>query len=55
VWGYPIVPIVFVIGAGGLLFNSLVELPAITGINLAVMLAGIPLYFLWKRTRPTHA
>jgi basic amino acid/polyamine antiporter, APA family len=54
IWGYPVVPIVFVIGAGGLLVNTLWELPGITSANLAVMLAGIPLYFLWKRARASR-
>lgn len=53
--GFPIVPVVFVIGACGLLVNSLWELPAITTANLAVMLAGIPLYFVWKRVRANRA
>ncbi|HKZ74330.1 MAG TPA: amino acid permease [Steroidobacteraceae bacterium] len=49
--GYPVVPIVFVIGAAGLLANSLWELPGITTINLAVMAVGIPVYFVWQRAR----
>lgn len=47
-WGYPLVPIVFVLGAGGLLVNSLWELPGITLVNLVVVLAGIPFYFAWR-------
>jgi basic amino acid/polyamine antiporter, APA family len=54
-WGYPFVPIVFVIGAGGLLVNSLWEQTEETAISLVVILAGIPLYFVWKRIRAKRA
>lgn len=46
--GYPIVPIVFVLCAAGLLVNALIELPTISLINLGVTAAGIPVYLLWK-------
>jgi APA family basic amino acid/polyamine antiporter len=55
-FGYPLVPVVFVLGAGSLLLNSLVELPKIALANLAVTFLGVPVYFLWKRlARPPKA
>src|SRR5690606_2966674 len=50
-FAYPLVPVVFVLAAGSLLLNSLVELPMIALANLAVTFLGIPVYFLWKRLR----
>lgn len=49
--GYPIVPAVFVLCAAGLLVSALIELPAISLINLGVTAAGIPFYFIWKLRR----
>lgn len=46
--GYPIVPVIFVLSAAGLLVSALFELPVISLINLGVTASGIPLYFLWK-------
>lgn len=47
---YPVVPVVFVLAAGMLLLNSLVELPTISLANLAVTALGIPVYYIWRRT-----
>jgi APA family basic amino acid/polyamine antiporter len=48
---YPLVPAIVILGAGWLLLNSLIELPAISTINLALSAAGIPVYWLWTRLR----
>jgi APA family basic amino acid/polyamine antiporter len=54
VWGYPIVPGLFVIGAIVLIVNTLNERPieSLTGIGL--LLIGLPAYYYWKR-RGTEA
>jgi APA family basic amino acid/polyamine antiporter len=48
VWGYPIVPGLFVIGAIVLIVNTLNERPieSLTGIGL--LLIGLPAYYYWK-------
>ena len=52
IW-YPVLPACFLVGAGLLLGNYLVSRPVVFGINVAVILAGIPAYHAWKRfTRP---
>ena len=48
-FGYPVVPVVFVAATFLVLFNSLVETPASTGLNVGLTLLGIPVYFVWKR------
>jgi len=47
--GYPVIPLVFVAGAAGLLAAAFVELPGISLVNLGVTLSGIPAYFIWRR------
>ena len=52
-FGYPITPIVFVLASVGMLLNSAIQNPVPTGIGFAVILAGIPVFYLWygKRAR----
>jgi amino acid transporter len=49
--GYPVVPAVFLLGALFLLGNYLVSKPASFIVDFALILSGIPAYFLWKRWR----
>ena len=53
-WGYPVVPLLF--GAGALLVagiqcaGSLKKDPWHTAAGLVLVVLGLPLYYLWKRT-----
>jgi APA family basic amino acid/polyamine antiporter len=47
--GYPWVPILFILATGGLLLNSLYQRPAPTIASFGAILAGIPVYYLWRR------
>jgi amino acid transporter len=49
VWGYPVVPLVFVVASLVILANALREHPAATGVAFAVILLGIPVYYTWAR------
>ncbi len=48
-WGYPVVPIIFILASSGILFNTLIEKPveSLAGIGLTII--GIPVYYIWKR------
>jgi amino acid transporter len=46
--GYPVVPAIFLIASVGMLLNALISDPKVTGICFAVILAGIPVFLLWK-------
>lgn len=48
-WGYPVVPILFIITSAGILINTLIDKPieSLAGIMLTAI--GIPVYYLWKR------
>jgi len=46
--GYPVVPAVFLIASLLILGNALVEQPASTAVGFGIILAGVPVYFLWR-------
>jgi APA family basic amino acid/polyamine antiporter len=48
VWGYPLVPIVFVLGASWVIANMLVEKPIEAGIGGLMIVLGVPVYWLWR-------
>ena len=52
--GYPVVPLVFVMGGILIVGNALIQRPAPTLVSFAVTLLGWPVYHVWSRyrTRP---
>jgi APA family basic amino acid/polyamine antiporter len=52
--GYPITPTLFVIASAAIVLNTLATQPREALVGLAVVLAGVPAYALWRRARPTH-
>jgi APA family basic amino acid/polyamine antiporter len=49
VLGYPLVPILFVLVSIALLYSTLMTSPRESGIGLALIVAGLPFYYHWKR------
>jgi APA family basic amino acid/polyamine antiporter len=49
VWGYPVVPAVFILFCIGLFFNTIITRPREAAIGLILIFAGIPVYFFLKR------
>jgi basic amino acid/polyamine antiporter, APA family len=49
--GYPLVPLAFVVTAAWLVFNTLVERPVESVAGLALIAAGLPFYFHFRRQR----
>jgi amino acid transporter len=47
-WGYPLVPAVFLLASLGMLANALVTDPSDTVVTLLVIVAGVPVYFVWR-------
>jgi amino acid transporter len=47
--GYPFVPGLFILATVGLLFNSLAQRPGPAVASFVAILAGIPVYYLWRR------
>ena len=50
-WGYPWAPAVFCVVGFAIVVNALVQAPEVASAGLAVMLAGIPVYWWVKRGR----
>ncbi len=48
-WGYPIVPILFLLASVAMVLNALWTDPVNTGITFGIILVGIPVYFAWRR------
>ncbi|HYH82797.1 MAG TPA: amino acid permease, partial [Longimicrobium sp.] len=46
--GYPVVPAIFLLASVGMLLNALISDPVITLVCFGVILAGVPVYLLWK-------
>ena len=49
VWGYPVVPALFVLGGLLLVVNTLMESPTESLAGLSLLVLGLPAYFYWKR------
>jgi basic amino acid/polyamine antiporter, APA family len=50
-WGYPWVPILFLLASLGMLGNALVRQPATTLLSFGIILSGFPVYHAWIRLR----
>lgn len=50
-WGYPIVPLLFLVASFGMVVNAMITSPIDTGVTFAIILAGIPIYYIWMRRR----
>jgi APA family basic amino acid/polyamine antiporter len=49
VWGYPVVPAIFIIFCICLFFNTIITRPREAAIGMILILSGIPFYFLLQR------
>jgi len=52
---YPITPILFVVAGLGIVLNLFVEDPRNALAASGIMLAGVPIYFVWRRARARGA
>jgi len=50
VWGYPVVPALFVLGAFYMVVNTLSERPTESLFGLGLMALGLPAFWYWRRT-----
>jgi len=49
VWGYPLVPAIFIIFSIGLIFNTVFSRPREAGLGLILILTSVPVYWWFKR------
>lgn len=50
VWGYPVVPAIFILFCGFLIINTIYARPREAGIGLVLIAAGIPLFWWFKKS-----
>jgi APA family basic amino acid/polyamine antiporter len=48
-WGYPVVPIIFILTSFCILLNTLIQKPVESLAGLGFTALGIPVYFYWRR------
>src|ERR1017187_6860932 len=53
--GYPLVPVLFVLGASILLVSTLFDRPRESFMGIGLILLGLPFYFYWKKRRQSIA
>lgn len=51
VWGYPVVPALFVVFCATLIIITCMTHPREAGLGVVLMLTGVPLYFYWNGKR----
>lgn len=49
-WGYPLVPLVFLLVSGVMLLNALVAEPTPTLYSFGIIASGVPVYWAWRRS-----
>ena len=49
VWGYPVVPAIFILFCVGLFINTIVTRPREAAIGMTLILSGIPVYLYLQR------
>jgi len=53
--GYPVVPVLFLVGAAALEFSTLRERPVQSLAGIALILLGLPFYYYWRSKRQRAA
>jgi basic amino acid/polyamine antiporter, APA family len=51
--GYPVVPVLFVLVSGALLWDTFRNSPRESGIGLVLIVLGLPFYFYWRKRLST--
>lgn len=52
IWGYPVVPIIFIGACAAIVVSHVRAQPADAAIGLALVFAGLPVYYFWGRKHP---
>jgi APA family basic amino acid/polyamine antiporter len=52
-WGYPVVPIISILLAGLLIVDLAWLAPTTSGIGIAIVLSGVPVYLFWRKAPVT--
>lgn len=52
-WGYPVVPVLFLLVAAWILINTLMTTPGRALAGVGLMALGLPFYWYWSRANPS--
>ena len=52
-WGYPVVPLLFVVTSAVVLWNTLLERPVESLLGVGMLLIGLPAYIGWRARAST--
>ena len=55
VWGYPLVPALFLLASALMVLNALLTDPGNTAVTVLIIVAGVPAYWLRGRLWPRHS
>ncbi|MGH9775682.1 MAG: APC family permease [Candidatus Acidiferrales bacterium] len=53
--GHPLTTILFIAASWAVVLNTIFRFPRNTAIGFAILLAGLPVYFLWQRNQGRHS
>jgi APA family basic amino acid/polyamine antiporter len=48
-WGYPVVPVLFIVGSAAFVLNTLLERPVESLTGLGLLALGLPVYWYWSK------
>ena len=54
VWGYPVIPALYILFCAGLVINTFIARPREAIIGLTLILAGLPVYFFLRKKKPVN-
>ena len=52
VWGYPVIPAIFIISSAVIVINQFISDPAESFFGLLLVIIGLPIYFFWNWKKP---
>jgi APA family basic amino acid/polyamine antiporter len=52
IWGYPVLPVLFAVASWAIVINQVISEPKDSAIGLGFVLLGLPIYYIWVRTKP---
>jgi APA family basic amino acid/polyamine antiporter len=53
-WGYPVVPVIFILGSIAVTLSVLIDRPLRAGLGLVVILIGLFFYRYWRNQQPAN-
>jgi APA family basic amino acid/polyamine antiporter len=52
IWGFPLLPAIFILSTTTIVINQIIHEPLDSALGLGLVLAGLPVYYVWARQKP---